>query len=75
MFLLILKHFFEDLGFPQFYFHKYVTIIRNDTHIDINIIDINLQNYDLIPQDAEDFRFNKCTISLFFENDNCLLFP
>ena len=70
--LLLLKHLFEDLGFPQFYFHNYVTIIRNDTHIDINLIGINLQNYDLIPQDAEQFCFDKLTVSFLFENDNCV---
>jgi len=69
---LLFKHFFEDLGFPQFYFNKYITIIRNDTHIDIKVIDIKIQNFDFIPQDAEEFRFDKHNISLIFENDNCV---
>ena len=68
---LLFKHFFQDLGFPQFYFHKYITITRYDTHIDIHLIDINLKNTCFIPQDAEEFCFDKLTVSLLFENDNC----
>ena len=71
--LFLFKHFFEDIGFPQYYFHKYAKIEKLDNeNIIINFTSNNLEKNDLITDNTEEFCFDKYQIKLKFEDDHNL---
>ena len=68
--LILFKHFFEDIGFPQYYFHKYAKLTKiDDDNIIIDFTSNNLKKNDLITDDTEDFCFEQFQIKLSFNED------
>ena len=71
--LFLFKHFFEDIGFPQYYFHKYAKIEKlDDENIIIHFTSNNLKNNYLITDKTEEFCFDQFKIKLNFEDEHNL---
>lgn len=69
--LFLFKHFFEDVGFPQYYFYKYAKIEKLDNNnIIIDFISNNLEKNDLITDETEEFCFDKFQIKLNFDDEH-----
>jgi len=69
--LFLFKHFFEDIGCPQYYFHKYAKLEKlENENIIIDLTSNNLEKNYLITDDAEEFCFDKFQIKLNFEDDH-----
>ena len=69
--LFLFKHFFEDIGFPQYYFHKYAKIeFLDNKNIIIDFTSNNLEKNDLITDETEEFCFDQFKIKLNFDDDN-----
>lgn len=69
--LFLFKHFFEDVGFPQYYFHKYAKIEKlENKNIIINFTSNNLEKNVLITDETEEFCFDQFQIQLNFDDDN-----
>lgn len=69
--LFLFKHFFEDVGIPQYYFYKYAKLEQvNDNNIIINLTSNNLEKNDLINDDSEEFCFDKFQIKLKFVDEH-----
>ena len=69
--LFLFKHFFEDVGFPQYYFHKYAKLEKlENENIIIDFTSNNLEKNNLITDETEEFCFNRFQIKLNFEDDN-----
>ena len=67
--LFLFKHFFEDIGFPQYYFHKYAKIEKLDNeNIIIDFTSNNLEKNDLITDESEEFCFDQFKIKLNFDD-------
>jgi len=71
--LFLLKHFFEDIGLPQYYFYKYIKLENLiDENIIINFTSNNLEKNDIITDNIEEFCVDKLQIKLNFEDNNNL---
>ena len=71
--LFLFKHFFEDIGFPQYYFHKYVNLEKlDDENIIIHFTSNNLEHNYLITDETEEFCFDKFQIKLNFDDEHNL---
>jgi len=69
--LFLFKHFFEDIGFPQYYFHKYAKVEKLDyENIIIDFISNNLEKNNLITDETEEFCFDKFQIKLNFGDEH-----
>ena len=69
--LFLFKHFFEDVGFPQYYFHKYAKLEKlENENIIIDFTSNNLEKNNLITDETEEFCFNRFQIKLNFDDDN-----
>jgi hypothetical protein len=77
--LFLFKHFFEDVGFPQYYFYKYVTteLLENNDLIFHLKTKKDLKKSPNIPLYSEEYNFDVIDIILQFHNNTeikCILY-
>jgi hypothetical protein len=69
----LFKHFFEDLGFPQYYFHKYINLeLQDNENIIINFTSNKLEKNNIIINETEEFCFDTFQIKFNFKDNNNL---
>jgi hypothetical protein len=72
--LFLFKHFFEDLGFPHYYFYKKITYEKlNNNDIIFHLNNVNSNFPDNLPSDIEEFEIEKIDIILTFKDENNII--
>jgi len=77
--LFLFKHFFEDIGLPQYYFYKYVTteLLENNDLIFHLKSKKDLKKLSIIPPCSEEYNFDVIDIIINFHSNTeikCILY-